>query len=174
MVTKAKKRERRAQRHAAAANRIATRRTREKEQAGKTTELLTDDNSLPQDMALVATAVKNRWPVQEDKAAILVDRLMDIAKKTKVAIPCGEGVFESEAVADVNAIKAIDLMKKMTEQNTRENKVAPAVGAPQTTINVGVSVDAATGADERRRRTLAIAERFRSGGVLFVDSTRQD
>ncbi len=175
MVTKAKKRERRARRGAAAANRVATRRTREKEESAKTTELLTSESELKKDMPLIQTAVKHRWPVAPEKAQVLVDRLVGIAEKTVVMVPCGEGIAPSESVADTNSIKAIALLQAMTKQNHAEEQkqnTGPSVG-PQTTINVGVSVDAA-GIDERRSRVAAIAERFRAGGVLLVDQSGQD
>lgn len=175
MVTKAKKRERRAQRHAAAANRIATRRTKEKEQAQSQTALLSDERELKKDLPLIAEAVKQQWPVPVgEKAKVLVDRLVGIAEKKVVMVPCGEGIAPSEAIADANSIKAIALLQSMSKQNHAEaqkQNAAPAVGA-QTTINVGVQVDAA-GSDDRRSRVAAIAQRYGAGEVLFIDKPGQ-
>ena len=173
MVSKAKKRERRAQRGAAAASRIAKRRTREKERSSEATTLLTDESELKKDLPLIATAVKQRWPVASEKCQVLVDRLFNIAEKTVVMVPCGEGIAPSEAIADANSMKAIALLQSMTKQNHAEEQKhngGSAGNGTQTTINVmGVHVDA--GLDERRRRTLAIAERFGTGRILLADQS---
>ena len=58
-------------------------------------------------------------------------------------------------------MKASDLLFKMANSNNKK----PSAG---TTINVGVNVDAST--DDRRNRTLAIAERFGASGVLSDSS----
>ena len=162
MVTKAKKRERRAQRNAAAANRIGEKFTKIAEARRDSTDLLSNESEVRADIALVENAVVNQWPVQAAKAAVIVDRLIGIVEKKTVSIPCGEGVFESESEADKNAMKASDLLFKMANSNNKK----PAAG---TTINVGVNVDAST--DERRNRTLAIAQRFGAGKVLRDTST---
>ena len=158
MVTKAKKRERRAQRNAAASKRVGQKFTKIAEARKNSTDLLSDESDLNADLAMVNAAVVNQWPVMAEKASVIVDRLIGIVEKKTVAIPCGEGVFESESEADKNAMKASDLLFKMANHNNKK----PSAG---TTINVGVNVDAST--DERRNRTLAIAQRFGAGRVLF-------
>lgn len=157
MVTKAKKRERREQRHVAAANRVGRKHAKQAESKKGSTDLLSNESAIQADIALVANAVVNQWPVKADKAAVIVERLIGIVEKKTVTIPCGEGVFESESEADKNAMKASDLLFKMANANNKK----PSAG---TTINVGVNVDAST--DERRNRTLAIARRFGASGVL--------
>lgn len=162
MVSKARKRERQEQRHAAAANRVGEKYTKLAEQKKRSTDLLSNEDDLGSDLAMVNRAVVNEWPVMAEKAGVIVDRLIGIVEKKTVTIPCGEGVFESESEADKNAMKASDLLFKMANQNNKK----PATG---TTINVGVNVDAST--DERRNRTLAIAERFGASGVLSDSAT---
>jgi hypothetical protein len=161
MVTKAKKRERRAQRNAAASTRVSEKFTKIAEARKHSTDLLSDESDMSSDLAMVNAAVVNQWPVQAAKAAVIVERLIGIVEKKTVTIPCGEGVFESESEADKNAMKASDLLFKMANSNNKK----PSAG---TTINVGVNVDAST--DDRRNRTLAIAERFGASRVLSDSS----
>jgi hypothetical protein len=170
MATKARKKFRSETRHTA-------RQERKKKTAaakpfdGPAVELLCDPERLPQDMAMIQTAVVEDWPVNADHMREGVERLAEIVKKKTVTIPCGEGVFESEAVADANAMKATAILKSMVDAKVRRKQAANPQN-PQTTINVGVNVDNRT--DERRDRALAIAERFRNGRVLVSDSSESD
>jgi hypothetical protein len=56
------------------------------------------------------------------------------------------------------------LLLAMMEYNQRLKEAEKPRTPTGTTINVGVNVDAST--DQRRNRTLAIAQRFGAGGVL--------
>jgi hypothetical protein len=162
MATKAKKRKRRDTRHKARQERL-------KESAAATpydgpdVEILGTPASIPADMTLIQAAVAEDWPVTRDIMQTSVDRLDEIQRKKTVDIPCGDGVFSSEAVADANAMKASALLKSMVDANARRKQAANPQ-KPQTTINVGVNVD--NRIDEKRSATLAIAERIRAGRVL--------
>lgn len=121
--------------------------------------VLTDEKTIPGDIALVKKAAEQRWPVTPDVMARSVERLDEIQSRKTVTVPCGEGVFESVAVADANAIKAAVAIRSMVEQN-RKRELPPKQPA-QTQINVGVNI----GPDERREKLSAIASRF---GIDFV------
>ena len=95
MVTKAKKRERRAQRNAAASTRVSEKFTKIAEARKHSTDLLSDESDMSSDLAMVNAAVVNQLPVQAAKAAVIVERLIGIVEKKTVTIPCGDGVFES-------------------------------------------------------------------------------
>ena len=166
MATKARKKFRSETRHAA-------RQERKKKTAAAMPpivhdgELLANAENMNQDTRLISEAVQNEWPVIPEQQKTIVTRLVGITEKTTVQIPCGEGVFDSEATADANAIRAAALLKAMIDSNKKRGEQKQG-----TTINVGVSVDNRT--DERRDRALAIAERFRNGRVLVSDSSESD
>lgn len=165
MASKARKKFRAAERHDARQER-KKRAAAAKPLGYQGGALLADVSELKQDATLITQAVTEIWPVKPSQAAVIVDRLMGIVEKKTVTVPCGESVFESEAVADANATKAAALMKSLVDANKRHSgNQKPA----QTTINVGVNVD--NRIDERRSRTLAIAQRFGTGRVLLEDST---
>lgn len=162
MATKARKKFRSEERHTA-------RQERKKKTAaakpfnGPAVALLCDPERLPQDMAMIQAAVAEDWPVSVDHMREGVERLAEIVKKKTVQIPCGEGVFDSEAVADANAMKATAILKSMVDAKARR-KAAANPQSPQTTTNIQVNVDNRT--DERRNLTLAIADRVRAGRIL--------
>ena len=116
--------------------------------------LMTDKPS--RDIALVANAIKKRWPIKAANARELVDRLLDITRKTEVTVATKDGVATVEAPADVNAIAAARVLVAMVGQNDKAAE-GPKAGP---TINVGVQVDARS--DDRRDRILQIAERVRA------------
>ena len=118
-------------------------------------EILTTDKP-SRDIALVANAVKKRWPIKAANARELVDRLLDITRKTEVTVATKDGVATVEAPADVNAIAAARVLVAMVGQNDKAAE-GPKAGP---TINVGVQVDARS--DDRRDRILQIAERVRA------------
>ena len=119
---------------------------------------LVRQNEMSGDMDLIKRAVVEDWPVTAEIMKTSVDRLHEIQGRESVSIPCGEGVFESVAVADANAIKAVTVLRSMVEANRKRSDPSK---ANQTTINVGVNISA----DERRQRLSAIATRC---GIDFV------
>ena len=137
---------------------------------GLTSELLTDVNNIPKDMAFVNKEF--RWRrLTETKKRRIVDRLFKIVDKefTTRLDAMGEVVHDEE-MADKNSMAASDLLLKIESQKQKDEhllqKMASTVKpqAAQTTINVGVNVDNRT--DERRNQTLAIAERIRARRIL--------
>ena len=121
-------------------------------------ELLINDKP-SRDIALVANAIKKRWPIKAANARELVDRLLDITRKTEVTVATKDGVATVEAPADVNAIAAARVLVAMVGQNEKAAE-GPKAGP---VINVGVQVDARS--DDRRDRILQIAERVRAGRI---------
>ena len=124
--------------------------------------LMTDKPS--RDIALVANAIKKRWPIKAANARELVDRLLDITRKTEVTVATKDGVATVEAPADVNAIAAARVLVAMVGQNEKAAE-GPRAGP---TINVGVQVDARS--DDRRDRILQIAERVRASRISVEPS----
>ena len=124
--------------------------------------LMTDKPS--RDIALVANAIKKRWPIKAASARELVDRLLDITRKTEVTVATKDGVATVEAPADVNAIAAARVLVAMVGQNDKAAE-GPKAGP---TINVGVQVDARS--DDRRDRILQIAERVRASRISVEPS----
>jgi len=119
-------------------------------------ELLINDKP-NRDIALVANAVRKGWPIKAANARAIVQRLLAITEKTEVSVPCKDGGVEfAEHPADVNAIAAARVLVAMHGQNVKQSE-GPKTGP---TINVGVQVDARS--DDRRTRTLEIAERIRT------------
>ena len=128
------------------------------------TAILLDDKATKADVALVSRAVRERWPGLQEKAESVVSRLMGIVQKEAVLVPIGDGIGPSEGEADRNATAAARVLASMMAQQQRDEHAKNGAGGRQTTINVGVNVDARI--DEQRDRTLAIAQRFRAGSVL--------
>lgn len=174
MVTKARKRERRAQRNAAAARRVADKRTAQAEspKSPVTTELLTRPEDFACDARMIEQATEDEWPVERSVKEIIVQRMLGIVQKTVVMVPCGDGVAPSEAVADKNSIAAGALIEKFVSSN-RKAKSKPGGSGPQTTVNVGVQIDA-NRIDERRRQTLAVIERVRAGRGSVIARRESD
>jgi len=137
--------------------------------------LFQNPKEFKQDVALVSTAVKKRFPITETKAKKIVDRMMNIIEKRSVTIALAEGMtFNCESTADKNATAAAKVIQAMAAMNQKDEIESVRRSGPQkqsqTVVNVGVNVD--NRIDERRNRALAIADRFRNGGVLVTDTTR--
>lgn len=125
-------------------------------------DLLQDKKRVRSDARLAARAVREQWDVSPRNRAELVSRLMRIVRKKHVMRPTADGgVGPDEGYADSLAISAGKVIVQMVAQNQRQQ---PTGGSQGTTINVGVNVD--NRVDERRNRTLAIAQRFGAGRVL--------
>lgn len=128
---------------------------------------VSDAKQVRKDLGLVNQAIKKRWPVTETAMKKIVRRMMDVIEKTSVDVIGPEGmVFNDEAKADANSIAASKVIVQMSAMNQRDELAVIKAAEPKQgmTVNVGVKVDART--DERRHRTLAIAERIRAGRVL--------
>jgi len=168
MATKAKKQERRATRHSRRKTKEAT--TENHVRVGGSTalqsEILQIDSEVKKDLGIISRGVRERWPGLIEKGPAVVERLASIIEKTVVIVPIGEGVGPSEDAADKNSIAASRVYVAMMAQNQKdeiehERKSQP---GPQTTTNIQVNVDNRN--DERRNKTLAIAERIRARRVL--------
>ena len=106
-----------------------------------TPELFTEPQHVRGDLQSVAQAVKKGWKIPEvvfEKAGVVIARIL----------------HEGSAREKLAAVKCL---LAMNEQNTPK---------PQQTqvVNVGVQIDNRN-TDDRRNRTLAIAERIRAGRV---------
>tara|TARA_R110000868_G_scaffold25944_2_gene100521 strand:- start:2564 stop:2914 length:351 start_codon:yes stop_codon:yes gene_type:complete len=110
------------------------------------TELLTDPGHIRQDLQTIHTALVKKWELPDALLAKLPMVMAQIAIKGK----------PKEQIA---ATKNLMLMKDANDKaDTRPEK------QPQTTINVGVSVDNRT--DSGRDPLLAIGERIQAARVL--------
>ena len=165
MVAKAVKQRRKRERMAEYERERGARRTAAVEL--KTTRrpevnVLANQSELRQDCLLVQQAVRQRWPIDWDKAAIVVNRLMGIIETTEVMCPTADGgIGPDQAKAAANSIAASRVLTAMVAQNQRDEQAQkPKQGM---TVNVGVAVNGNT--DDRRTRTLAIAERIRAERV---------
>jgi hypothetical protein len=128
-------------------------------------DILQTTKEQSKDSRLIKRAIAEQWPVKPEHAKIVVERLIGIVQKTSVTVPAGDGVFESESEADKNATRASALLATMVKSNHAKQSGG-------TTVNVGVNVD--NRIDERRNRTLAIAERFGTGRILSEDRAGGD
>lgn len=69
------------------------------------------------DMAIINTAVRKNWDVPQRLRAEAMVRLRKIIRKDTVSVPQGEsGSFDSESIADRNAISATNTLLSMTGQ----------------------------------------------------------
>ena len=168
MASKAKKRQRSEARHAARQERKKATAAANPVQRVQGEGFLCEPSTMAADMTLMKQAVIEEFPISAEMMKTSVDRLEEIKAKKTFLIPCGEGVFESEAVAASMALKAIEIQNKMIESNIKRRN-QPSKQTGQTTINVGVSVD--NRVDERRNQLIALGERFRSGSVLVTNTT---
>ena len=165
MVTKAVKQRRKRERMAEYERERGQRRTAAvevKKLRGTDVAVLASPTESRQDCLLVQQAVKQRWPIDAAKAAIVVNRLMGIVETTEVMCPTADGgIGPDQAKAAANSIAASRVLTAMVSQNQRDEAAdKPKQGM---TVNVGVAVNG--GSDERRTRTLAIAERIRAERV---------
>jgi hypothetical protein len=130
--------------------------------SGGVPAVLVEPSEVRRDCSLVTQAIQQRWPIGADKAAAVVDRLMGIIQTTEVMEPTVDGgIGPNQGKADANAVAASRVLTAMVAQNQRDEQAArPKQGM---TVNVGVAVNGGT--DDRRTRTLAIAERIRAGRV---------
>ncbi len=173
MVSKARKRQRAAERHAARQRRKRQESEAASGQQTRETELLTDEKSYSQDMSLIKTSVEKWGGPGDDVMCKVSTRLVEILEKKTVSTVNAKGeVVEDEATADVNAIKSgatLLAIKKAYQEPRNKPFHQP---QPNQTVNIGVNV--VNSSDERRNRTLAIADRVRTGGVLLIDSPQSD
>lgn len=85
---------------------------------------LSDPHRIESDCAMLRRAVRERWGVPHDKRGTVVTRLVDIVRKTSVLIPVKDGVFDSEAVADANAVAASRVIVAMVAQEQADEHLA--------------------------------------------------
>jgi hypothetical protein len=134
------------------------------EQSGEGQELriladLSDHKQVLTDARLMARAVRERWPIDEEKRAAIVNRLCRIVDAEEVATITGDGrqVMDEDKAAR-NSIAAARVLVSMIGQNQRDE--APRGGPPAPVVNVGVQVNG----NPQPGRTLAtqIAQRIRT------------
>jgi hypothetical protein len=118
-----------------------------------TTELLTDPGHTRGDLQMIRQAIRHGWEIPEQLLSALpkVAGAMALDKKEK----------------SVTRLKAMETILKMKEANDRADgtdKPQTPPQPPQTTINVGVSVDNRT--DTGRDPLLAIGERIQAARIL--------
>lgn len=101
---------------------------------------LLDPHRLHEDTRLVARAIKLRWPIKDEKAAILIERLFDITEKTAVTVMTKEGPESLDGPADVNAISAARVIVQMMGQNQSDEHHADDQANPQPTSGISVNV----------------------------------
>ena len=165
MVAKAVKQRRKRERMAEYERERGDRRTAAVEVRklrGTDVAVLANPTESKQDCLLVQQAVKQRWPIDAAKAVIVVNRLMGIVETTEVMCPTADGgIGPDQAKAAANSIAASRVLTAMVSQNQRDEAAEkPKQGM---TVNVGVAVNG--GSDDRRTRTLAIAERIRANRI---------
>lgn len=73
------------------------------------------------DARLVERAIREGWGVAPEMREAIKERLLAIVKKKTVDIPCGEGVFPSESVADSNAIAAARVAATINAQDQADD-----------------------------------------------------
>lgn len=73
------------------------------------------------DARLVERAVRDGWDISPEMRKAIKARLLSIVKKKTVDIPCGEGVFPSESVADSNAIAASRVAATINAQDQADD-----------------------------------------------------
>ena len=129
--------------------------------------MLINGERVAKDLATVNHAVR-RWGNRiVEKSGELVDRLIAIAEKRSITVMTKDGEqFESEQVADENAMRAIEILAKLVAQQQKDDHHADKMAAPKQgpTINVGVKVEntADTGGSLARQ----VAERIRADRLL--------
>ena len=107
--------------------------------------LLKDPKEIAKDLSMIRGLVQRgrRWPkLSYTKRSDLYRRLLDVAKKKHVTVPCGEGTFDSESEADKNAMKAIQILGMLEGQVQKDEHKQLDVKNPSggINLNVGVSV----------------------------------
>lgn len=173
MALKANKKRKRARwqgRRKAAAVSEAAKESREGQEPEGPVKVLSQNSDTQKDLALIGVAIEDKWPTLPENREIIVERLMGVIKKETVDVITKDGgIFPCSEAADRNALTAIDKYIKIEAANDRKRD---RVNNPQTatTINVGVNVE--NRIEERRNRTLAIAERFRPGAILVEHPDR--
>jgi hypothetical protein len=111
------------------------------------------------DARLMARAVRERWPIDEDKRAAIVNRLCRIVDTEQVASITADGrEVNDEDKATRNSIAAARVLVAMIGQNQRDE--LPHGGPLPPVVNVGVQVNG----NPQPGRTLAsqIAQRIRA------------
>lgn len=112
---------------------------------GLSEPILLNPATVRSDSRMVARAIKERWPVPEDRKAGLVDRLFGIVAKTFVTVMDKTGnTVELDDKADTNAIAAARVIVAMEGQNQEEER--PEAKAPTINIGIGIRVVGGDGA----------------------------
>jgi hypothetical protein len=73
------------------------------------------------DINLIASAVRRRWPVPPETAAVVIDRLTKIVQKQTVGVMTKEGPADLEGPADANANAAARVLVAMEAQNQADD-----------------------------------------------------
>ena len=119
---------------------------------------ITDSKQSLADTRLMSRAVRERWPIDDVKRAVIINRLCRIVDKDDVAVTDQQGTVQyDEATADRNAIAAARVLVAMISQNQRDEQPRQQM-AP--VVNVGVAVNG--NPQSGRNLATAIAERIRT------------
>lgn len=171
MVTKAKRRRLRKRRAAEAGKRAReedARRVDENDSPDATalSVLSNPDDAEETGSDLILVEKSLRWPSKPDDRQIIKDRLMEIVQKKEVSVVGKDGeLHKVDGPADVNSMKAADIILKAESQNQKDEHFEKRQAAPRQSGNTQINVGVTIGADERRERLSAIASRI---GIDFV------
>jgi hypothetical protein len=141
--------------------------------AKRDTSLLLARDEVREDIALIQTAVKERWPVPLEKRPQIVRRLLGVVAKESVTVVTKRGeVVDAEAPADTNAVLASRVLVQMVGQNQKDDHR----GDPDTVINHneqhitvvnGTERPVDPAAEQRRSRLLALAQSLRASSLVI-------
>lgn len=107
------------------------------------------------DLKLVERAIRQRWDIKNK--GMLQRRLMEVVNKPTVPILTKQGVFDSEADADANAIAATRVLVQMNAQDQEDDQFEIKQKNPQAGNVVNVNFN---DAENNRTRLLALASRL--------------
>lgn len=117
------------------------------------------------DLKLVERAIRQRWDIKNK--GMLQRRLMEVVNKPTVPILTKQGVFDSEADADANAIAATRVLVQMNAQDQEDDQFEIKQKNPQAGNVVNVNLNTL---EFRRSRILQLAERL-GARELIIDGT---
>lgn len=86
--------------------------------------ILGDDHHTRADLRMIASAVRRRWPIPEERKREIITRMLEVVARREVDVPTGDGVFTSVDRADINAIRAAGVLASMEAQNQSDEHAA--------------------------------------------------
>jgi hypothetical protein len=97
---------------------------------------LEDNRQMAKDLRMVNMAIRRGWKVDDETKEILIQRMVEVAKKTTVAVATSTGIQDVESIADSNAIRAAAILLSMESQNMTRQHHAEDQGKNKTQINI--------------------------------------